>query len=804
MGTKIRPFSNRFAGLCDRREQSRILSNASTRSISFQRGCRAILNSFLALVVSLSLSSFFLPSIAAAETIEKIRIDGNRKIENQAILEKIGSKVGQPLSNAVVKSDIKELHALGYFDSIRVDFNGGTLKYTVKERPSINRVLFTGNDEIDTDDLQEVLSIKTYSLYDENLVRESARKLTKYYEDKGYYLAKVSHEVRRNPKNKDSVDLLFRVREYDKVRVKRITFLGNKVFEDSQLKRVMRGTSEHGFFSWISSGGNFKELDFKTDMQLLQYWYLNEGYVRFRHDPPIVTVSEDKKWVYITIRVHEGEKYFMGDIDFGGDVLFPKEELSSMLRLKESMAFAILKRNQDVIALTEKYQDLGYANVNVIPQMEIDDEKRIVDTVYEFQKGSLVRYNRISVKGNSKTRDKVVRRELRIKEGELYSGTGMRVSKENVERLGFFEPSSVEFVTNSVPGRPDLLDVEINLKERPTGQFQLGAGYGTASKFFFTTQIAETNFRGMGQDLRLTGQFSADKRTRSFTLGFTDPYAFDTKWSAGGDIFWTSTPYPGRFQQYRKGFELRVGYPLWDYTRLFFSYKLQEFRHEEVKDAFFKDPVELLRENGTSSSVTATLVTDKRNNRMEPSSGYYLSRKMEFAGLGGNRKFIRSIVDFRYYHKIVGELVLRTKFEAGNIFDYNGAGVQAAERFVLGGPNSLKGYRAFSIGPERSTVDPDTGNFVTEVHGGLNKVLYILEFEYPIIKEVGLKLVAFYDVGESFIDGKVDDFRLHQDYGWGVRWFSPLGPLRFEWGYPIDPGQGVKESNFEFMIGPPF
>jgi outer membrane protein insertion porin family len=380
----------------------------------------------------------------------------------------------------------------------------------------------------------------------------------------------------------------------------------------------------------------------------------------------------------------------------------------------------------------------------------------------------------------------------------------MRVSKENFERLCFFDKDSVEFITSSPPGRPDIMDVDIGVKERPTGQFQLGAGYGTASKFFFTTQVAETNFRGLGQDLRFTAQMSADRRTRSFTLGFTDPYAFDTTWSAGGDVFFTASPYPDRFTQYRRGANLRVGYPLTDYTRLYFGYKFERFKHEEIRDPFIRQDID--RENGLSSSVSATIVTDKRNNRMEPTKGYYLSLGEEFAGLGGNRNFVRSIFDARYYKNLFGDLVLRTKFEAGNIFATDSKRIQSAERFYLGGPNSLKGYDSFSVGPSRKTTDPLRNNALVEVNeGGTNQLFYILEFEHPLIKEVGLKLVVFYDVGEAWSSDSGDNFRLHQDFGWGVRWFSPLGPLRFEWGYPINPkGRTPQGSNFQFMIGPPF
>ncbi|RZA04233.1 MAG: outer membrane protein assembly factor BamA, partial [Proteobacteria bacterium] len=519
------------------------------------------------------------------ETIQKIEIRGNQKIDREAVLEKIKSAPKAGLSDELVRQDIVAIHKLGYFDSIQADFENGTLIFTVKERPAIYRIVFTGNDQLSTDDLKGSLSVKTYDIYDENLVRESVRKLTKFYEDKGFYLAKVDFTTRPS-KEKDMVEVVFRVREYDKVRIKKITFLGNKAFTDSQLKGVLRSTSENSFFSWATGGGNFKELDFKNDLQMLQYYYLNEGYARFRYEPPVVSVSEDKKWVYITIKVDEGQQYRMGAIDFGGDLLFPKEELTEALQLKKGDVFSIIKRNQDIVALTEKYQDLGYANVNVVPNIDVKDDSLTVDTNYEFEKGTLVRFGRVTIKGNSKTRDKVIRRELRIHEGELFSGSGMRVSRENVERLGFFENESIAFQTKAPPGRPDIMDVEISLKERPTGQFQLGAGYATTTKFFFTTQISETNFMGKGQELRLAAQIAANKENRSFTLSFTDPYAFDSLWSAGGTLSYELVNIPDNFQEFRRGFQFNLGHPVGDYTRFYIGYRLESVRHRNVQDPF--------------------------------------------------------------------------------------------------------------------------------------------------------------------------------------------------------------------------
>jgi outer membrane protein insertion porin family len=739
--------------------------------------------------VALFLSSY--SALGSAELIKSIDVRGQKKVEKEAILEKVGSAKGSSLLEEQVRSDIKSIHRLGFFDSITAEFENGVLLFTVKERPSIERIVFFGNEEISTDDLKGQLSVKTYDIFDENLVRDSVRKLQKFYEDKGFYLAKVDFQTRPAGDDKDKVEVLFRVREYEKVRIRKISFLGNTKFTDDQLKRTLRNTREGGFFSWASSSGNFKELDFKNDLQVLQFWYLNEGYVRFRHDPPIVTVSEDKRWINITIKVDEGQRYKMGPVDFAGDLLFPKEELVDGLTLKEGEFFSISKRNSDITALSEKYQDLGYANVNVIPNMDVDDTRLLVTTNYEFEKGPLVRFGRITIAGNSKTRDKVIRRELRIREGELYSGSGMRLSRENVDRLGFFDPESVTFQTKSPPGRPDVADIEITVKERPTGQFQLGAGYATTTKFFFTTQIAESNFRGKGQDLRLNGSVAADRSNRRISLGFTDPYAWDSLWSVGGSFSYEQENIPNNYTLFRRGFRIEGGHPVGDFTRLFLAYRFDRLQLLDPRDALLLRDLD--RENGISSGLLASLVHDKRNNRLETTGGYYLALTEEFTGLGGNRRFLRSGFDARFFHKIWGDLTFRSKLEGGTLWDYSGSGIQRTERYMLGGPNNLRGYSFTTVGP--------VGEFngVRFNAGGTHQLIFMSELEYPLASDIGLKLVTFFDAGDAF--DHTNKLALKRNWGWGFRWFSPLGPLRFEWGIPLKGGNGTQ---FNFMIGPPF
>ncbi len=742
-------------------------------------------------------------------TVSNIEVQGLKRIEKEAVLSKIVTRPGQPLAAEQVRTDIQALFAMGFFDDIEVrgtsvEGNRVNLSYIMRERPVIAEIDFEGNERISTKDLEDVVKVKQWSILDVNKVKEDTSLVQKHYEEKGFYLAKVSFEVRSL--KEDQVRLVYKVNDYDKVQIKKITFLNNKHFSDEQLKSVFRETSEGGFFSFMSSSGSFKESAFKQDLQILTYWYLDHGYVKFRYENPVVTVSDDKKNLYISIYVEEGEQYNMGSVDFGGDLLFSKEELGQDISLGQGEQFSISKRNADIQKLTEHYQDLGYAFVNVIPKMNMKDDEKIVDIQYDFEKGNLVYFGEINITGNTKTHDKVIRRELRIQEGDLYSGTKMRNSRENVERLGYFAPGEVVFNTKSPKGKPDVLDVEIGIKERSTGTITLGAGYGSVNGFFLTTQVAEINLLGRGQTVSLQANYAVRAVDNSVNFGFTDPFALDTRWSTGFDVFRSVFRIPGKYVTKKLGFNLRVGHPVQfvdDYTNFFVTYKNEGLQLSDATSIVDFDTIDA--DTGILSSLVFSVIRDKRNNRFETTEGNYQAFSTEIAGIGGDKKFLKWNLNNRFYKRLIGDLVFRNSLEVGQISGLDSRPTPPSERFYLGGPNNLKGYPIFLVGPTRTITD-STGRVIREPLGGNFQMFGIFELEYPLIREAGLKAVAFYDVGNAWagLPSGDEPFTLRSDAGLGVRWFSPIGPLRFEWGFPINRRPTDSESEFVFFIGPPF
>jgi outer membrane protein insertion porin family len=740
-------------------------------------------------------------------TVGKVDVQGLKRIEKDAVLNKLALKPGQKLTREGLRADIQSIFAMGFFDDIDVRGESGgselvDLAFVVRERPVVAKITFEGNERIGTDDLKNVTKIKEWSILDVNKVKEDTALIQKHYEDKGFYLARVTFDVRQV--KEDQIELVYKINDYEKVEIKKITFLNNRVFSDDKLRAVFQETKEGGPFSFMSNSGNFKESSFKQDLQRLTYWYLDNGYVKFRYENPVVTVSDDKKYLFITIYVDEGERYSMGDVDFGGELLFSKEELKQDITLGTRDVFSISKRNADIQKLTEKYQDLGYAFTNVIPKMNVKDDSKTVDIEYDFEKGNLVHFGEINVLGNSKTYDKVIRRELKIQEGELYSGTRLRESRENVERLGYFAPGEVLFNTVSPKGKADVLNVEITVKERSTGTITLGAGYGSVQGFFFTTQVSEINLLGRGQTVSLSGQYATDKISKSFNLGFTEPYTFDSRWSTGFDLFFVNFPIPGKYTTRKLGFDVRLGYPIFEYANAFVTYKNEGLQIIDPDDPDGVLKNDIAADDGVLSSTVFSVVRDKRNNRFETTGGNYQSVSLETAGLGGEKKFVKWSLNNRFYTRVVGDLVFRNSLEYGMLHPLAGEPLPPSEKYYLGGPNNLRGYELFSVGPSRCRNTVHSG-VVREPLGGAVQMIGLFELEYPLIREAGLKTVVFYDAGnifDSFPTG--NEFKIRTDWGLGFRWFSPIGPLRFEWGFPFRRRDNESSSVFQFFIGTPF
>ncbi len=723
--------------------------------------------------------------------IDRIEIRGLKKVEKEAVLERIGSKVDIVLDNYLLKKDIEKIYSMKYFNKVEAHHElidkKNVLIFQLKEKPIITKISFKGNDGLGEDDLKGVVKTKVFSILDSNAIKNDAQALLKHYEEKGYFLASIESEEKVI--NEENVELVFNIKEYDKVKVKKISFLGNRAFKDEEIKSILQ-TQEDSLFSFMSGSGNFKEINFQQDIERLKYFYRMKGYLQVNVGTPEITVSADKKWVFITMKITEGPEFSVNKISFQGEMLFPETDMRDKLLLKEKEIYSEESLRKDIQLLTEMYQDEGYAFANVIRNLNIVPGENKVDVEFSFEKGKIAYFGKILIKGNSKSRDKVIRRELTIKEGQKFNGTALRTSKENVQRLGFFEPESLTINTISPKDREDVLDVEVSVKEKNTGQISLGAGYSTATGMFFQSSVTQSNFRGMGQNL--TFSLNLAKTSNTFNIDFTEPYFLDTKWSLGGGVFVSNNDSSSSFSEKKKGMNVRVGYPIMAFTNLFVTYKLEDTK---IKNAI--DPtIDISLENGIASSVQTSIVHDKRDDRSDARKGYFLSYSVEYTGLGGDKRWIKNDVEGRGFYPVVGDLVFRSRFYGARIDEVGGRRIPRTEKFTLGGSRNLRGYGYEGVGP--LTTRLIDGKPIVFNEGGQFETYTNLELQHPLSREAGLKWVLFFDAGHA---GSFDQVRIKSDYGFGFRWFSPIGVLRFEFGYPITKDAQNSGSQFHFDIG---
>ncbi len=755
-------------------------------------------------------------------TIKSIEVAGNRKIEKDAILTKITSKAGAEYDAATVRADVEALFKLGYFNNIEVDRQvtgkEAVLTYKVLEKPSITEITYEGNSEIKSEDIADATGIKAYQLLNMSKVKEAVEKVQKLYEDKGFFLARVDAEVQNITKD-ETVRLVFKVRENDKVKVRKITFLGAKHLTETELKSKMI-TQEGGFFSAMSGSGQYKQEAFDRDVQIVRFMYYNQGYVQAKIDRPQVTVTPDKKNIYITFHVEEGEQYSVGDVDFAGDLLFPKSELFEAIKIDKNGVFSYEVLQKDISELTAKYGDLGYAFANVIPRTRANDKERKMDLVFEFDKGSKVYFGKINVVGNTKTRDKVVRRELKVHEGELYNETRRRQSLENIQRLGFFE--DVNFKTSVDPEKTDVMNVDIAVKERNTGQIQLGAGYGTSQGFTLQGSVQQSNFLGRGQNLGANVNLSG---TGSYySLSFTEPYFNDTEWSLGGDVYRSMNTGRVDYDENHTGASIRMGHPITDFTRGFLRAKYDKSELGKRYDAnnnLITDPelFPLEQASGETISLTGTIEYDTRNDRFSPTKGMFASLSYEYAGFG-QLKYNRASTRYNYFKNIFWDVTWRNDLQYARIDGIDGQPVPFNELYLLGGPYSLRGFRSYRVGkmkrsqtiydnaqkppPVGTNASPEQAEIQAwRFYGGTQQAMFRTELQFPLVKDAGIMGAGFFDTGAA--DDVLSGDNWYSDVGFGIRWYSPIGVLRFEWGFPLNRDPNYHDASvFEFSIGPSF
>ncbi|HEY6837836.1 MAG TPA: outer membrane protein assembly factor BamA, partial [Geobacteraceae bacterium] len=554
------------------------------------------------------------------EKIAEVLVKGNQRIETAAIMNVIKSKAGDYLYADKVDADVRAIYKLGHFEDVRATSEksdkGIVILFTVAEKKIVRDVKFEGNKELAVDKLREAAEVKPNTVFSAKELTKSIKKLKKLYADEGYYLAQVDGVTEQ--RSATEVRVVFKIDEGKKILIRQIRFEGNRAFTARKIKGVME-TNEAWFLSWLTGAGTYKEDVLKNDVTLISDLYFNNGYINVKVGEPKVTLMDNKEGLVVDIGITEGDQFRVGTLGFKGELLETAEEFGKKLTMKTGDIFSRSALRSEVFTLTDYYADKGYSFANVNPLTRVNPEQKTVDVTFEMEKGDKVYIDRINISGNSKTRDKVLRRELKLAEGDLYSSTALRKSRQNLMNLGFFEEANLSTVKG---GSSDKLNLNVEVKEKPTGTFSIGAGYSSLDGIIGQGSIQQANFLGLGLKGNVAASLGAKSQT--YNVGLTDPYFLDTKWTLGADVYRTQRDYLD-YTRRATGGDIKAGYPLSDTVSTFWVYKYEEKKifneSQALLDSIRNGTILAPETSTTTSSIYASLTRNTTDYRLDPSRG---------------------------------------------------------------------------------------------------------------------------------------------------------------------------------------
>ncbi|MEJ2156814.1 MAG: outer membrane protein assembly factor BamA [Desulfobacteraceae bacterium] len=725
------------------------------------------------------------------EIVHDIRIIGNKRIESEAIKRQVQTKIGSIYNGNQLSSDLKAIYNMGYFDDVRVETElvpqGKTVVFHVKEKPTIRRIRIKGNLKFDDDEIKENLTLTTGSILNIFKVRSNIEQIEAMYKEKNYH--QVAVEFKIMPLDNNQADVEFDISEGPKVYVTSITFEGNKSIKARKLKKQIQ-TSEKGFFYWLTSQGDLDRTKLDQDAALLDNYYSNQGYINARVADPVVDIG--KEGIHITFKIDEGYRYKVGKIDVAGDLIKPKEELLKDLTLGGATYFSREKLRGDIIKLTDIYGVYGYAHADVKPKVREDNENKVVDVIYVIKKNQEVYFENIFISGNTRTRDKVIRRELKVAEKERFDGAALKRSIRNLYRLEYFEDIKVDSIKGS---RDDLMVLKVDVTEKPTGMFTFGAGYSTEENVYFVGSVSQRNFLGRGQTLKFAGELGTS--TTRYNLSFTEPWLFDIPLSGTVFAYDQEKDYD-EYDRHSVGSGLGFSYPIFDYTRVYLSYAFDSSDVSAISDDA-DDTIKELEGTNVTSSVNVAIGYDSRDRTFNTTRGSKHRLSYDYAGLGGDVGYDKIILDTGWYFPLFKGLVGFVRGRGGIVRENDDDKILPDyEKFYLGGINTIRGfdYRGIHL------TDINSNGIETKI-GGTKMVQFNLEVIFPISEANGLMGVVFFDAGNVYGDSfELGDLR--RSAGYGIRWFSPLAPIRIEYGRVLDRREGEDDGQWEFTMGGSF
>ncbi|MEJ5299760.1 MAG: outer membrane protein assembly factor BamA [Thermodesulforhabdaceae bacterium] len=724
------------------------------------------------------------------QMVARVKVEGNERIGADAIRSVIKTLEGQPFLQAKIQEDIKAIYNMGYFEDVGVEARdtpeGKEVIFKVKENPMVDVVEVKGNSGIDKKDILAAVQIKPHTVLKRKQLADDVQSILNLYHQKAYYEAKVDYTI-EFPRDPRKAQVTFRIQEGKKFFVKKITFQGNKSFSERKLRSVMQTKEKSILLFWSKERGVLQRDTLEADVDRLTVFYHDNGFMDARVGTPKVEQRSDG--FYIQVPIEEGPRYKVGSFRVTGDPIDTKENVAKKIQTKSGEHFSREKVRKDIQYLTRLCLDQGYARAEVEPHIHKDTKKLEANIELEVKKGTKVSIGRIEISGNTKTMEKVIRRQFQITEGETFSATKIENSEAKLKRLDYFEEVKVNPVDTE---SPDVMNINVNVKEKLTGHIGAGGGYSSDEGPFIGGEVTQRNLFGRGQMLSLRAHLGGS--VQRYMLSFVEPSVFDSYYFFATDIYDWLREYDD-FTKDAQGFQVRTGRSFGNWSKFTVGYILENTSIEDVSE----DASSIIkRQEGRhfKSSIILAAERDSTDHPFLPTKGSIIRVSVEESSsyLGSETDFTKYEIAAGKYLPLFWKLVGLVKGEMGWIIKTGDKDILISDRFFLGGINSVRSYEWGELSPK----DPVTGDKI----GGTKYGLFNTELIFPIFEEINLKGVLFFDAGNAFAEGEqLDISKFKMGVGGGLRWASPLGPLRIEWAYNPDPGPGDSRSTWQFSMG---
>jgi outer membrane protein insertion porin family len=758
----------------------------------FHRISHAISLAFCTVLILSPLLPGHVGAQGSKNRIQSIQIEGNRHIDREAIIGKLSIQSGEAFSQAGVREQIQTIYSMGFFEEVDVSTqliaDDVVVVFHVKEKPFTVEVIYDGNDELSDENLGEKNTIRNQTFLDQEQVKVSVEHFRKLYQEKGYFHAQIVPIV--DMIEEGQARLTYHIEEGEQAYIESIEFEGVNVLKKKQLGAFMANQEWSWPWSIFSDTGVLRKDELPNDIERIKEVYMNKGYLDIQVGMPRVDLDDTKEWFTLVFPIVEGEPYIVSQIDYKGNTVFSGNELREGLSVQAGDVFQRIKMRDEITRVTDLYGERGYAFTEVSPSVEPDPATRSARISFVIDEGEMVRIKDIRITGNTKTRDNVIRRELRVDERDMIDSPAIKRSFQRLNNLNFFE--TVEILPNQTS--PGEVDLDVKVKEKPTGAFSLGGGFSTLDQFTLIADISEGNFLGRGYLAKIRGQLGG-RRTLGL-ITFRNPAIFDTLTSFQVDVFRVETNFL-TYEEKKVGTNLTFGRAFSEYLSGSLTFVAEHIRIDDIDD----DASDIIKDQDGSQSTTgfrASLFRDTRDFYLDPRKGIRVGVRTSLGTelLGGSNNFYSATFDALKYTPLpFWDLRHALRGRIGYGTGFNGEELPIPEFFFVGGINTVRGFKFGRAGPVTSSNDPDGGN---------KQLIFNNDLIFPILPDAKLNGVLFFDYGKGFGVGESLDLDLRQAAGFEVRWISPFGPLRAAYGFNLDRKQGEKSGVFEFSIGTVF